>query len=156
MSRSDVGGLLMLIAGLTACARPADPAAARAALLDADRAFNDATRARRAAGWVDFFADDGAMIRPAGTIAGKAAIREAMTQTFADTSFTLTWEPLAADVGAAGDLGYTIGRSEARFRDAHGAPVSRTGRYLTVWKRQADGSWKVVQDIGVSDVPAAP
>jgi ketosteroid isomerase-like protein len=33
----------------------------------------------------------------------------------------------------------------------------RTGRYLTVWKKQPDGSWKVVRDIGVQDpAPAGP
>jgi len=140
--------LVVLLAG---CAPSAETAAGRAALLDADRAFNRATAERRVDGWVEFFAEDGAIIRPAGTITGKAAIREEMTKAFADTSFSLSWEPQSADIGAAGDLGYTVGRSEAGFRDAKGRPVLRTGRYLTVWKKQADGSWKVVQDIGVQD-----
>lgn len=143
--------LVVLLAG---CARSTEIAAGRAALLDADRAFNRATAERRVDGWVEFFAADGAMIRPAGTVTGTAAIREQMTKAFADTSFSLSWEPQRADIGAAGDLGYTVGRSEVRFRDAKGRLVRRTGRYLTVWKKQADGSWKVVQDIGVQD-PAA-
>jgi ketosteroid isomerase-like protein len=104
---------------------------------------------------MEFIAEDGEMIRSAGTITGRAAIREAMAKAFADTAFSLTWEPLQADVGAAGDLGYTNGRYEARVRDATGNPVVRTGRYLTVWKRQPDGSWKVVRDIGVQGPPPA-
>jgi ketosteroid isomerase-like protein len=145
----------LLVALLTGCARAPDVTTARAALMDADRAFNRATAERRTDGWMEFFAEDASMIRSAGTITGRAAIREDMTKAFADTSFTLTWEPLQSDVGASGDLGYTNGKFEARFRDAHGNPAVRTGRYLTIWKKQTDGSWKVVRDIGVQDLPPA-
>jgi ketosteroid isomerase-like protein len=95
------------------------------------------------------------MIRAPGTITGRTAIREDMAKAFADTAFSLRWEPLQADVGAAGDLGYTNGKYKVQFRDAKGKAVERTGRYLTVWKKQADGSWKVVRDIGVQDPPPA-
>jgi ketosteroid isomerase-like protein len=121
--------------------------------MEADRAFNRATAERRTDGWMEFMAEDGAMIRSAGTITGRAAIREDMGKAFADTSFSLTWEPDQADASA--DLGYTNGHYRAQFRDAKGQPQVRTGRYLTVWKRQADGSWKVVRDIGVQDAPPA-
>jgi ketosteroid isomerase-like protein len=153
MSRA-VALTAMLAALLATGARAQDIAATRNALMDADRAFNRATAARRTDGWMEFFAEDGQMMRSSG-ITGRAAIREAMAKAFADTAFSLTWEPLQADAGAAGDLGYTNGRYEARFRDAKGNPVVRTGRYLTVWKKQADGSWKVVRDIGVQDPPPA-
>ena len=122
----------------------------RAALQDADRAFNQATARQRAEGWMQFMAPDGALIRPGGTITGPA-VRDAIIRMFADTAFTLTWEPVQADVGASGDLGYTVGRWEAHFRNEQGARVASTGRYLTIWKQQADGAWKVVQDIGVTD-----
>ena len=121
--------------------------------MDADRAFNRATAERRIDGWMDFFVEEAAMIRGAGTITGLKAIREDMAKAFADTAFTLTWEPLQSD--ASGDLGYTNGTYEARFRDAKGNAMMRTGRYLTIWKKQADGSWKVVRDIGVQDAPPA-
>jgi ketosteroid isomerase-like protein len=150
-----VASTAVLVALLAACARAQDVAATRSALMDADRAFNRATAARRADGWMEFIAEDGEMMRSAGTVTGRAAIREAMAKAFADTSFSLTWEPLQADAGGSGDLGYTNGKYEARFRDANGKSALRTGRYLTVWKKQADGSWKVVRDIGVQDPPPA-
>ena len=153
MTRFTVYATTLLGAVLMACGRAPDVAATRAALMDADRAFNRATAARRTDGWMEFFAEDGAMIRSAGTITGRAAIREDMAKAFADTSFTLTWEPRQAD--ASGDVGYTDGTYEVRFRDAKGDAAVRTGRYLTVWKKQADGSWKVVRDIGVQDTPPA-
>jgi ketosteroid isomerase-like protein len=146
---------LALAAACTASPRAADVAQTRSALQDADRAFNQATAQRRAEGWMQFMAPDGALIRPTGTLTGPA-VRDAVTKMFADTSFTLTWEPAQADVGSSGDLGYTIGHWEAHSRNEKGAPTSSTGRYLTIWKQQADRSWKVVQDIGVQDpAPAA-
>jgi ketosteroid isomerase-like protein len=145
--------LLVLLALPSSCSpspRAADVAQTRSALQDADRAFNQATAQRRAEGWMQFMAPDGALIRPTGTLTGPA-VREAVTKMFADTAFTLTWEPVQADVGASGDLGYTIGHWEAHYRTDKGAPASSTGRYLTIWKQQPDRSWKVVQDIGVTD-----
>jgi ketosteroid isomerase-like protein len=153
MTRFTLGSAALIVALLIGCARAPDVAAARAALMDADRAFNRATAERRTDGWTEFFAEDAEMIRSAGTITGRAAIREDMAKAFADTAFTLTWEPLQSDV--SGDLGYTNGKFEARFRDATGNAMTRTGRYLTIWKKQADGSWKVVRDIGVQDAPPA-
>ena len=54
---------LLLVAVLAPCARAQDVVATRSALMEADRAFNRATAARRTDGWVEFFAEDGAMIR---------------------------------------------------------------------------------------------
>lgn len=156
MIRPSIPSTTLLVAVLAGCARAPDVAATRAALLDADRAFNHATAERRTDGWMEFIAEDGEMIRSPGTVTGRAAIRDEMAKAFADTAFSLRWEPLQSDVGAAGDLGYTNGQYKVQFRDAKGNPIVRTGRYLTVWKKQADGSWKVVRDIGVQDpLPAA-
>lgn len=144
--------LLVSLTLAAACTSPraSDVSQTRTALQEADRAFNRAAAARRADGWMEFMAPDGALIRPAGTLTGPA-VRDAVTRMFADSSFTLTWEPVLADVGASGDLGYTVGHWVARFRNDKGAPMTGTGRYLTIWKQQADHSWKVVQDIGVTD-----
>ena len=155
MKRPSLLLSLALVGACTPSPHQADVAQIKSALQDADRAFNQATARQRAEGWMQYMAPDGAIIRPAGTLTGPA-VREAITRMFADTSFTLTWEPVQADAGASGDLGYTIGHWESHYRDEKGAPASRTGRYLTIWKQQADRSWKVVQDIGVQDpAPAA-
>ena len=148
--------VLAILLGVTsACTRTEDVAATREALQNADRAFDLATSQRRLDGWVEFFAEDGAMLRPGGAVTGRAAIREHMSAALRDTSFTLRWKPTHADAGASGDLGYTVGRYEARRRDEKGGTAVRTGTYLTIWKKQADGSWKVVLDTGVEDPPTA-
>lgn len=122
----------------------------REALLQADRAFAAATAHDRIEGWVRYFASDGAMMQGGQLIRGPAAVRTFMTPAFADSTFRLTWHPTTADVSASGDLGYTVGRWEIR-RDAGRQEHVTTGSYVTLWKRQADGSWKVVLDTGSSD-----
>lgn len=129
-----------------ACAESVDVERERAALMEVDREFARATAAEGVEGWVRYFATDGSLIRPGRLVTGHDAIREAMAF-LNDTSIALLWEPTAADVGAAGDLGYVLGRYELR----RGAQTVVVGTYLTVWKRQADGSWKAVLDQGTPD-----
>ena len=57
---------------------------------------------------------------------------------------SLSWRPVYADVAGSLDLGFTIGEYSITTRGATGAAVQRFGKYLAVWKRQPDGSWKFV------------
>lgn len=129
-----------------------DPQAARVEIMEADRAFAESTADQGLDGWVETFAEDGAMF-PAGgpVVRGKDAIRALMAPAFEDDGFSLLWEPTEADVSASGDLGYTTGRFERTVTDPDGAPATTIGKYITIWKKQPDGTWKVVADIGTPD-----
>lgn len=85
---------------------------------------------------------------------GLEAVRQRMGQTPAGTR--LTWSPMFTDVSDDGTLGYNYGRYEARGKNQEGTDVVRTGFFLTIWKRQADGTWKFVMDTGAADRPAPP
>jgi ketosteroid isomerase-like protein len=143
---------LALVVGCGTAPGPPDPAlliAWEEELMAADRAFNEATSKNRAAGWVSFFAEDGAMISAGmGEIRGTDAIRATMQEAFGDSTFELSWEPNRAAVSAAGDLGYTVGR----YTSVRGAdPDHQTrssGLYVSIWRKQEDGSWKVEMDLG--------
>lgn len=126
----------------------------RAELMEADRAFNAATASQGASGWVSFFARDGAMISEGvGEIRGHDAIEATMEGAFSDPSFRLTWEPIRAEVSRGGDLGYTVGRySSARIENL-GQEVRGTGLYVSIWRRQEDGTWKVEMDLGTATSP---
>jgi len=135
---------------LTGCAggapppAPADPSV----LMDADRAFAAAVAEGGTEAWVSWFATDGAQIVPnAGEIRGSEAIRELMTS-LDDPANELTWEPLRADIAASGDLGWTTGSYVSTTTLPDGTKSEREGRYVTIWRRQVDGSWKVVMDLG--------
>src|SRR5208337_1946474 len=69
--------------------------------------------------------------------------------------YELTWTPTDAMMGPSGNMGYTWGHFEGRSKDANGNPVLTSGRYITMWRKQADGTWKVVLDAGANEPPAA-
>jgi ketosteroid isomerase-like protein len=55
---------------------------------------------------------------------------------------------VGADISSSGDMGYTYGTYEFASSDRNGKPVVDHGKYTTIWKKQKDGSWKVVLDMG--------
>jgi ketosteroid isomerase-like protein len=68
----------------------------------------------------------------------------------------LTWWPSYADVSRAGDMGWTTGPYEFREKPTDEKPAG-TGHFFTVWRRQPDGSWKFVLDLGIEHpAPSAP
>ena len=66
-------------------------------------------------------------------------------KSFSDTGFVLTWEPQSATVSKSGDLGYTYGLYTSLNKAD--SSISR-GKYVTIWSKQPDGSWKYVLDGG--------
>ena len=65
---------------------------------------------------------------------------------------SLTWEPYEGEVGSQGDLGYTRGKFLFQGKDGAGKPVTERGEYLSIWRKQQDGAWRLVVD---SSLPAA-
>ncbi|MBI4263174.1 MAG: DUF4440 domain-containing protein [Acidobacteria bacterium] len=122
----------------------------RANLLAADREWSQNTKDIDR--FMSFFAPD-ATVHPQGmpAVAGADAIRTTFTEMSSAPGFALSWTPARADVGATGDLGYTTGNYEMTM-----GGVADKGKYVTVWKKQADGAWKVVEDIFNSDAGAPP
>lgn len=145
-----VGAMLLCLGcqqGSDSAPAPVGAAAFEAELMAADRAFDEATRTRGSAGWVSFFDADGAMIQAnRGEIRGLEEVAEAI-RALDDPSFALTWEPLRAQGSDDGTLGYTVGRYERTVAGDSGTVVSG-GLYVSVWRRQPDGSLKVVMDLG--------
>ena len=83
----------------------------------------------------------------ADMIQGKESIAKGMS--FLDQKDNhLTWTPVYADMATSGDLGYTFGTYEFRSKDKDGKPTVTYGKYASVWKKQKDGTWKVVMDMG--------
>ncbi|HLL53542.1 MAG TPA: DUF4440 domain-containing protein [Myxococcaceae bacterium] len=134
-----------------------DAETARRALLDADRAFADATAKRGVEGWTSWFTANGVMLPLNGPLVeGHAAIRDLMRRSLGFPGFRLEWQPLRAEVSRAGDLGYTIGRFEASTLRNGERIVLQRGKYLSVWRKQPDGGWKVEADISNPGEPTSP
>ena len=149
--------VLAAVLAAAACARPDHQAAAVAEIRDADVAFAKATAERGVEGWVSFFADSGVQVVPGRNVTGRAAIRALMAPELGDTAHVLTWHPVTVEASESGDFGYSLGRWDLVPRGATAGAGSALahGTYVTVWRKQGDGTWKVVLDIGNAD-PAGP
>jgi ketosteroid isomerase-like protein len=79
-------------------------------------------------------------------IVGKDAVVKFLTE---NVKGTITWEPYFVEMSASGDLGFTLGKSQSLHTSASGKEVVSYGHYVTIWKKQKDGSWKLVFDTGI-------
>jgi len=103
---------------------------------------------------VAFCDEQGSLLWPnAPRATGKNAIAKATASAFAIPDFKLEWHPDQVAVARSGELGYTSGTYTWTFKDASGKPASDKGKYLTVWKKQKDGSWTVLLDMFNTDLP---
>jgi ketosteroid isomerase-like protein len=123
-------------------------------LYDLEARFAKDVLARGGAAFADWFADDGvALGNAAQPLIGKVAI--AKSANWNPKVYQLTWTPTDALMGPSGDMGYTWGHFEGHSKDANGNPVTTTGRYMTIWRKEANGQWKVVLDAGANEPVAA-
>jgi ketosteroid isomerase-like protein len=123
-------------------------------LYDLEARFAKDVLERGGAGFADWFADDGvALGNGAAPLIGKVAITKSAN--WSPKDYQLTWTPTDAMMGPSGDMGYTWGHYEGRSKDNNGNPVLTGGRYITMWRKQPDGTWKVVLDAGANEPPSA-
>jgi uncharacterized protein (TIGR02246 family) len=116
-----------------------------------ESAMATAAAEKGAEGYMSFYAED-AVELPNGAqmLLGKESIGQTMTF-LNDKNNRLTWSPVHVDVSESGDLGYTFGNYEFRSIGKDGKPAVEHGKYTTIWKKQKDGRWKVVLDMGNSN-----
>lgn len=139
-TRRARGGVVAAALLLGATAAPAQQDTALASMVAAERAFAaHAEREGIRAAFLAYLADGATMFAP-DPVDGRAffAARPA-------SDARLIWYPSHAGISAAGDLGYTAGPSE--YRATPDAAVSY-GHFASVWRRGADGAWKVIVDLG--------
>ena len=130
-----------------------DRAVARS-LLAADAAWLEAYQAKDAARAAAFYDNDGAMLAPnRPLLTGRKAIAEFIGRSFELKEYHIHWHANQAEAARSGELGYTSGVHEMSFRKPSGKLFFDKGKYLMIWKRQADGTWKVLFDMSNSDLP---
>ena len=94
-----------------------------------------------------YAADNAQMFSTPGEfITGPEAIAQAFGPTTDDSK--LVWHPVTGEVARSGDLGFTVGNAVFTGKNLDGTPQVRYSKYLTVWKKQRDGSWRYVVDGG--------
>lgn len=121
-------------------------------LFDLETKFEQATITGGGPAFASFFADDAVALSNKSEVKrGRSNI--AITANWSPADFQLTWKPQGGQMSPAGDMGFTWGHYDARSKDKDGKPAVTSGRYMTIWKRQADGTWKVAMDASNEEPP---
>ena len=155
-------GVLVAAVVLSGCARqpaavPDTRAAEEAAVRANIKEWSAAAQSKDAAKFVSFYADD-AVVMMAGVpdIEGITAIREGIGAMMQDPAFALSFAADTVVVARSGDLAYETGNYTMTMTGPDNRPATEQGHYVVVWRKQADGAWKVAVDVPVSDPPAGP
>ncbi|MEQ8925364.1 MAG: hypothetical protein RLO81_06090 [Fulvivirga sp.] len=116
-------------------------------LLDVDAEFSAMSKENGMAEAFIFYADPDVVKLGQGEhpIIGKSDLSESFAQ-IDDSKIELTWKPLKAEIAKSGELGYTYGKYYFTTRDS--VEQTSIGYYVSIWKKQTDGSWKYVLDSG--------
>jgi ketosteroid isomerase-like protein len=125
------------------------------AIRDAETAGVQAMAAKDVDKLGAFYADDASMFNPdAPVLNGMAAIKAFWKPLLADKNFSLTDVLDKVDVAKSGDLGYSQSAFTMTMTDPKTKNVLAVkGKEVVVYKKQTDGSWKAVADIGNEDAP---
>jgi len=148
--------LSMLLAALPARAAETPAEKAAAAMLEADRGMNRAVQDKDRERFASFVARDATFLG-GGLARGREAVLADWAPLLApDRKTTLRWDPQEAHVASSADLGYTMGEFTLETTDDAGGREIKKGHYVTVWRKQADGSWQAVADAGSPAQPVKP
>jgi len=123
------------------------------ALRDLDEEWSKAAGAKDVDKIVSFYSDD-AVVMPPNALS--ATTKEAIRALWKDllTDAKISWKTKKVEVAQSGDLAFSSGTYEVTLNDPTGKSVNDRGKYVVVWKKQADGSWKCVMDMWNSDLAA--
>ena len=97
--------------------------------------------------------DDGAVFVSGEISRGKAEVVEAWKGLFGPERPYFEWHPEVVELSADGELGLSRGPWTMRGKGPDGVEVERQGTYNSIWRRQADGSWRIVFDAGCAPCP---
>lgn len=125
----------------------------RAAVAEANAEFGRALVAGDARAMAATFTEDGEIVpaSQAGFVSGRAAIeayyaRRLGTRRYLEVVLT------TVRLERSGDLAWETGTSRVTLQQGETAPVTVTGRYLAVWRRESDGRWRIRADLPIADM----
>ncbi|HEV2842554.1 MAG TPA: nuclear transport factor 2 family protein [Chthoniobacterales bacterium] len=137
--------MVCLSIALSSRAAEPDPLEAARAMVEAERKFYQTGQEKGTrAAFLAFLADDGIVFRP-GPLNGKEVWGKRP-----ETGFDLVWEPTFAAMSRSADFGYDTGPARWRANKKE-EKFTGHGQFVSIWKKQKDGSWKVALDLGIEN-----
>jgi uncharacterized protein (TIGR02246 family) len=151
-------GSACLLSMTLACSHsvPDTRAADVQAVKDTEAAWLKDTALKDPVKFAGYYADDALVLSPnQPLVEGRDKIQAGLAALMADPNFALTFQSSRVDAANGGDFVYTVGAYSRTVTDLKTRqPVTDKGNYLTIWKKESDGTWKVVTDMDNSELPA--
>jgi len=154
-SLSPVKAMLLALIGLAACTSeqkpaPAPPdtrAADEAAIRAASAEWAKAAEAKDLEKFLSFYADDAALFYPGSPlVTGADGRRKAWDSLLKMPDLAMTFATTKVEVARSGDLAYETGTYDMSSKEKSGKTKREKGKYIVVWKKQANRSWKALLD----------
>ncbi len=136
----------------------ADVAGVKQAVAAVEAGWNQAFHTKNLDALVKPYASDATFVLPGlPAQVGRVAIRKVYVEALKDPNFDVALTSEKVEFAQSGDLAFSQGHLTMKGTDpkTKQPTTTMTGPYLTVFRKQADGSWKAVQD-WVAANPAAP
>ena len=144
-------GMAICVVFSVGCQRPTGLSEAdRTAIRQADEADMKMMNAKDWLGDMALYTEDAIQLPPnQAAVQGKAAI-QAWEEAFPPFS---NFQVQSLEIGGQGDLAYDRGTYSMTVTPPGTAPIEDRGKYLTICRKQADGSWKIARVMFNSDLP---
>ncbi|MFI5155946.1 MAG: YybH family protein [Chitinophagales bacterium] len=129
-----------------------DTKAEAAKLMETSREWSRLTASKDIEKILSYWADDATLISSGQPLLkGKKDIRQMVESSMKTPGFQISWEPDHAEISETGDMGYLIEKTRISFNDSTGKTVTMKSNAVTIWKKNADGTWKNVVDISSAE-----
>jgi ketosteroid isomerase-like protein len=151
--------VLVILAGCSQTPAPAVVSRATdiKSLRAAQEAAIDAFVSKHADHMVSAYSADASLMFPNSPILQGEGLRTAIRALAADPNFSMRFSTDKVEVASSGEVGYTRGTYTMTMSDPNSKKILReNGKYVTIYAREADGSWKMIEDINNPDAPAVP
>jgi uncharacterized protein (TIGR02246 family) len=145
--------LSLVVAGCGQQTPPDTRAAEETTLRALNTQWSKAADSKDLEATVSYYSDDASVFPPNAPLAtGKQAIHAVWADVLNSAS-SISWQTDKVEVARSGDIAYLTGMYQTTAKDPHAQLVNDSGKFVEVWKKQADGKWKTVADIFNSDLP---
>jgi ketosteroid isomerase-like protein len=125
---------------------------AEKALRDADTQWSAAAETRNLDKTLSYYTADAIVMPPnVASATTREAVRSAWKELLGDSNLIVSWKATKVEVAHSSEIGYVAGTYEVK--DSSSKSANDRGKYVEVFKKQADGTWKCVADIWNSDLP---
>jgi ketosteroid isomerase-like protein len=140
---------VLLFIGLTSCGdHSVDSKIEGARLMQISRDWSKSAATDSMEKILSYWAEDALVMSPGQSpIQGKTAIREMIAGTSKIPGFKISWEPLSVSISKSGDMAYMIEQNQITVNDSLGKPITEFNKSVTIWRKEADGSWKNIVDM---------